>query len=91
MIRSTARFNRLAVAFAVLIAYSTPTLRGRLAVLLAAVPLAIASNLARVLVLVLLSLWQGFGILDVLQLFHGPAPRGSGLFSRHERWARMRM
>ena len=52
------------MAFAVLIAYSTPTLRGRLAVLLAAVPLAIASNLARVLVLVLLSLWQGFGILD---------------------------
>ena len=53
-----------AVALAVLVAYSAPTLRHRIVVLVAAAPLAIAANVLRVLVLVLLALWQGFDILD---------------------------
>jgi exosortase len=53
-----------AIALAFLVAYSAPTMRHRLVVLLAAVPLAIAANILRVTLLVVLALWQGFEILD---------------------------
>jgi exosortase len=53
-----------AVALAFLVAYSAPTTRHRIVVLLSAVPLAIAANVLRVIVLVALALWQGFGVLD---------------------------
>ena len=53
-----------AVALAFLVAYSAPTTRHRIVVLLAAVPLAVAANVLRVIVLVVLALSQGFEVLD---------------------------
>ena len=53
-----------AVALAFLVAYSAPSMRHRLVVLLAAVPIAIAANILRVTLLVVLAVWQGFEILD---------------------------
>jgi exosortase len=53
-----------AMAVAFLVAYSAPTVRRRVLVLLAAAPLAIAANMLRVFGLVLLAIWQGYGILD---------------------------
>lgn len=53
-----------AVALAFLVAYSAPTTRHRVVVLLAAAPLAIAANILRVMLLVGLAVWQGFEILD---------------------------
>ena len=53
-----------ATAVAFLVAYSTPTLRQRVLVLLAAAPLAIAANILRVFGLIVLALWQGYEILD---------------------------
>jgi exosortase len=53
-----------AIAVAALTAYSTPDVRRRALVLLAAAPLAIAANLLRVIGLVLLVVWQGEAILD---------------------------
>jgi exosortase len=53
-----------AVALAFLVAYSAPTARHRIVVLLAAVPLAIAANVLRVVFLVILAVGQGFEVLD---------------------------
>ena len=53
-----------AMAVAFLVAYSAPTLRRRVLVLLAAAPLAVAANMLRVFGLVLLAIWQGYDILD---------------------------
>jgi exosortase len=53
-----------AVAVACLTAYSAASARRRALVLLAAVPIAIAANLLRVIILVLLVVSQGTGILD---------------------------
>lgn len=53
-----------AVALAFLVAYSAPSWRHRVVVLLAAAPLAIAANILRVVMLVALAVWQGFEILD---------------------------
>ena len=53
-----------AVAVACLTAYSAPTARRRLLVLLSAAPIAIAANLVRVVMLVLLVVWRGGEILD---------------------------
>lgn len=53
-----------AMAVAFLVAYSAPTVRHRALVLLAAAPLAIAANILRVFGLIVLALWQGYGILD---------------------------
>lgn len=50
-------------AVACLTAYSAPTWRRRLIVLLCAAPLAIAANILRVISLVLLVVWQGADIL----------------------------
>ena len=55
-----------AVAVAALTAYSAPTRSRKLLVMLSAVPLAVASNLLRVVVLVLLVVWKGAGILDTV-------------------------
>jgi exosortase len=55
-----------AVAVAALTAYSAPTRSRKILVLLSAVPLAIASNLLRVITLVLLVVWKGGGILDTV-------------------------
>ena len=53
-----------AIAVAALTAYSTRSPLRRAVVLLSAAPLAIVANLLRVIVLVLLVVWQGPGILD---------------------------
>lgn len=53
-----------AAAVACLVAYTTPSLKRRLLVLAAAAPIAIASNIARVAILVLLTAWKGQGILE---------------------------
>jgi exosortase len=53
-----------AIAVAFLTAYSTPSPRRRILVLLSAAPLAIAANLLRVIGLVLLVVWYGGEILD---------------------------
>jgi exosortase len=53
-----------AVAVAFLTAYTTRSAARRAVVLLAAVPVAIAANLIRVIALVLLVAWQGTGILE---------------------------
>jgi exosortase len=53
-----------AVAVALLTAYSIPSARRRILVLASAVPLAVAANLLRVLILALLVEWRGSGILD---------------------------
>jgi exosortase len=55
-----------AVAVAALTAHSAPTRSRKLLVMMSAVPLAIASNLLRVVVLVLLVVWKGAGILDTV-------------------------
>jgi len=52
-----------AVAVACMVAYTCPEPRRRLVVLLAAVPVAIAANVIRVVLLVLLVHWQGIEIL----------------------------
>jgi exosortase/archaeosortase family protein len=53
-----------AIAVAALTAYSAPSTRRRVLVLLAAAPIAIAANQLRVSALVLLVVWQGSDILD---------------------------
>jgi exosortase len=53
-----------ALAVACLTAYATPGTRRRALVLLAAAPIAILANLIRVVMLVLLVVWQGDWILD---------------------------
>jgi exosortase len=53
-----------AAAVAALTAYASPSTGRRITVLLAAAPIAIASNLLRVIGLVLLVVWQGSEILD---------------------------
>jgi exosortase len=53
-----------AVATACLVAHSTPRTAQRLLVLLAAAPIAIAANVIRILLLVLIVIWQGSDILD---------------------------
>jgi exosortase len=53
-----------ALAVACLVAYSTPDPRRRLLVLLAAAPLAIAANVLRVVLLVVLVEWRGADILE---------------------------
>ena len=53
-----------AVAVACLVAYTCPDSRRRLLVLLVAVPVAIAANIIRVILLVLLVHWQGIEVLD---------------------------
>jgi exosortase len=53
-----------AAAVAFLVAYSAPTLRRRVLVLVAAAPLAIGANIVRVFGLTVLAAWQGFDILD---------------------------
>jgi exosortase len=53
-----------AAAVACLTAWSAPTLGRRILVLLAAAPLAIAANLLRVVILVLLVVWRGDQILE---------------------------
>ena len=53
-----------AMAVACLTAYSTPSPARRLLVLLAAAPLAIAANMLRVILLVVLVVWQGEEILE---------------------------
>jgi exosortase len=55
-----------AIAVAALTAYSTTSRTRRLVVLLSAAPLAIAANLLRVIVLVLLVVWQGEAILETI-------------------------
>jgi exosortase len=55
-----------AVAVACLVAYSANSWRTRAAVLLSAVPLAIAANLLRVIALVVLVVWYGSDILDTV-------------------------
>lgn len=52
------------VALAYLTAYTTPGVRRKLLVLAAAAPLAIAANVVRVIMLVLLVVWRGPEILD---------------------------
>ena len=52
------------VALAYLTAYTTPGVGRKLLILAAAAPLAIAANLLRVLILVLLVAWRGPEILD---------------------------
>ena len=52
------------LAFAVLLAYFTHSIRRRIAVLLLAAPIAIASNIVRMVLLFALVLWQGPGVLD---------------------------
>lgn len=52
------------LAVACLTAYTAPTTGRRLLVLVAAAPIAIASNILRVILLVLLVVWQGQEILD---------------------------
>ena len=52
------------IAVACLVAYSAPTWKRRVLVLLAAAPLAVAANLLRVIALVLLVEWQGVGVLE---------------------------
>ena len=53
-----------AIAVAYLTAYSTPGWRRKLLILAAAAPLAIAANVVRVILLVLLVVWRGPDILD---------------------------
>jgi exosortase len=53
-----------AMAFAVLLAYFTPSLTRRIAVLAIAAPVAIASNVLRMVILLQLVVWRGPGILD---------------------------
>jgi exosortase len=53
-----------AIAVACLVAYSSASGGRRALVLLTAAPIAIASNVLRIIVLVLLVVWQGSGILD---------------------------
>jgi exosortase len=55
-----------AVAVAALTAYSAPTPARKVLVMLSAVPLAVASNLLRVITLVLLVVWKGAWILDTV-------------------------
>jgi exosortase len=55
-----------AVAVAALTAYSAPSPGRKLLVMLSAVPLAIVSNLLRVIALVLLVVWKGAAILDTV-------------------------
>lgn len=55
-----------AAAVACLTAWSAPTTTRRLLVLLAAAPLAIAANLMRVVLLVLLVVWQGEQVLQTI-------------------------
>jgi exosortase len=55
-----------AVAIACLTAYATPSSGRRALVLLSAAPLAIAANMLRVILLVVLVVWQGSGILDTI-------------------------
>ena len=53
-----------AIAVAYLTAYSTPGWKRKLLILAAAAPLAIAANVVRVILLVLLVVWRGPAILD---------------------------
>ena len=53
-----------AAAVACLTAHSAPTTGRKLLVLLSAAPLAVAANILRIVVLVVLVLWQGAGVLD---------------------------
>lgn len=53
-----------AIAVAALTAYSTPSIGRRVLVLASAAPLAIAANLIRVILLVVLVVWQGEQILE---------------------------
>jgi exosortase len=55
-----------AVAIACLTAYATPSSGRRALVLLSAAPLAIGANVLRVILLVVLVVWQGSGILDTI-------------------------
>lgn len=52
------------VTIACLIAYMNPDWHRRILVLLAAAPVAIAANIVRVILLILLVQWKGIGILD---------------------------
>ena len=52
------------LAFAFLLAYFSTSIPRRIAVLLLAAPIAIASNIVRMVLLFGLVLWQGPGVLD---------------------------
>jgi exosortase len=52
------------MAFAFLLAYFSPSTRRRVMVLALAAPIAIAANVARMVVLLVMVVWQGMGVLD---------------------------